>query len=323
MYNESQKIRFVEDTSYNPDVRVGCVNVFNSIEKYEAQAGKDIAVMTVDELIDLLNKSGYMRRRSEERVLGILREYCRWCAEKKIEGAENAMENIPDVSLETIRVDRVASRTVSSPLQLQVFLDAVFDKESEETMDNVYRALFWLVFGGFTAEDAIEVRTGEVRLGDLAILHGSEPGILYRESLQCIKNCAELTQFKAVRFGYQTRVDRIPGDYLLRGLRTNPDIAVMRNAVSKATQTAFREGRVKKRLRFETVRLSGIFYRMYELERAGIEPDYIDIARRFLPPQSSVTIEDPRKARERERHDLLRAKRDMVNDYETWKKASN
>ena len=83
---------------------------------------------------------------------------------------------------------------------------------------------------------------------------------------------------------------------------------------SRKVHAANKEGRINCKFTYETVKLSGIFYRLYELEQAGFAPDFYWLAERMSEGRTfKVTPEHPMRSK------ITRIATAYRKDYESWK----
>ena len=90
----------------------------------------------------------------------------------------------------------------------------------------------------------------------------------------------------------------------------------MRTTLSKRNIKAIEEGKTDLQLSFYRVRMSGLFYRTYEIERAGGTVDFSDAALRLMDGKTYSL-----SGREKIEHNQLRIERDYFEDYQRWKLA--
>ena len=195
--------------------------------------------------------------------------------------------------------DKFAGKVVGDPSQLQIHLNAIFPDEDELSVHNTYRAFAWLSFMGFPENEALAIKCDEVDLDAMVVKHaGEEPLTIYPEALQCMKVCKELKIFKYTHPSYKViTIDRKRegGDLLLRGFISGVEQSPhykLNNVLSRAQTTAARTGRITKRLNYFSIWQSGIFYRAFQNEKMGIQPDFRKAAiRRWLNIPKQVANE--------------------------------
>lgn len=313
MYNEEQKKRFIKDYTGSLNTANVATTIFNAIEKYENIWGADLCTKTAEELQPAVDDIVGLRDKSKWMTLIILKEYVKWCLVMKVPNACDGMIHVESIGLEKVRKQMVAS-----PLHLQRYLDSIFDEEFEETIDNVYRCYFWMAYGGIDEEDTVLVRSQEVDFSNMLIHYKSTDVPIYRESIPAFKNVVTLTSFlyKHPNYTKPIRRDRVPGDTIMRGLKATTKPFTMRATLSKRNIHAIEIGLTDLQLSFYRVRMSGLFFRTYEMERAGIPVNFSEAALRMMDGKTYAL-----SGRETIVHKQNRIERDYMEDYQRWKLA--
>ena len=275
MYNEELKEKFISWYTKSEYTKKACVAVFKACEKYELHWGADLCTRSTEDLQKMSEQIVGLREEGRKIRITMLRAYSKWCVEHGIEGAIDGMNGV-DVT----GVGKLRTQSVRNPLHLQRYLDTVFDKESDRTMDNVYRCFHWLAYAGMKEEDIVRAKTSDVDLQNMVILLENTEYPIYREALPCFHVCVEQEQFRYIHDNpsYECMRDRYKSDRLLRCIKADPSITEIKSKISKRTKTAFDEGKTDMRLSYYRIWISGIFYRKYEQEMAGIPADFTDIA---------------------------------------------
>lgn len=102
----------------------------------------------------------------------------------------------------------------------------------------------------------------------------------------------------------------------MRGIKATTKTFTMRTTLSKRNIKAIKEGKTDMQLSFYRVRMSGLFYRVYERERAGIPIDFSEAAVHAMEGKTySLT------GRVKIEHKQNRIERDYMEDYQRWKLA--
>lgn len=313
MYNEEQKKRFIRDYTGSLSTANVTATIFNETEKYEESWGTDLCTKGVEELQPVVNEITGLRNKSQWMSLTILKEYVKWCLAMKVPGACDGM-----LRIEAVGLDKIKKQMVASPLHLQRYLDDIFDKEFEETIDNLYRCYFWMAYGGIDEEDTILVKTEDVDLSQMLIRYKTTSVPIYREAIPAFKNAVTLTNFlyKHPNYTKPIRRDRVPGDTIMRGLKATTKTFTMRTTISKRNISAIEDGLTELQLSFYRVRMSGLFYRTYEMERAGIPVTFSEAALRVMDGKTYAL-----SGREKIIHKQNRIERDYFDDYQRWKLA--
>lgn len=313
MYNEEQKKRFIKDYTGSLNTANVAVAIFNALEKYELSWNNDFCTRDADELQPAIDAIVGLRNKSKWMSITILREYVKWCIAMKVPGACDGMLKIESVGLEKIKKQMVAS-----PLHLQRYLDDIFDKEQEETIDNLYRCYFWMAYGGIDEEDVVLIKNDDVDLPQMVIRFKNIIMPIYREAIPAFKNAVTLTsfQYKHPYYTRSIRRDRVLGDTIMRGIKATTKPFTMRTVISKRNISAIENGLTDLQLSFSRVKMSGLFYRTYEMERAGIPVTFSEAALRAMDGKTYSL-----HGREKIIHKQNRIERDFFDDYQRWKLA--
>lgn len=148
------------------------------------------------------------------------------------------------LALRRAGLSKVKRQMISSPLHLQRVLDEVFDKESEETIDVIYRCYYWMAFGGIKEDDTLLVKASDIDFANMEIAYKDTHIPLYREALPAFHKAAELNSFRYKNPNYSRTIirDRVPGDTLMRGIRAVTKTATLRSILSKKSAKAIEDG---------------------------------------------------------------------------------
>lgn len=314
MYNEELKTKFVRGYTNSISTAEVCQTIFNAFEQYEVEWGADLCTRSAEELQPVVDNLVGFRARSKWMRLIILKDYVKWCIGMKVPGACDGM-----LKIETVGLEKVKHQTVASPLHLQRYLDSICEPESEETTDNIYRCFYWLAYGGVAEEDILSIKCSDVDLNNMVVRYNDTEVPIYREALPAFKNCVKLTQFVYKHPNYDKLVykDRADGDTLVRGIRSAPSIKAMRVGLSRRSKAKMDEGKTDLKLSYFRVWISGLFYRMYERERAGMPVDFSAAAAQFMEGKT-YKLDRGRNTPEAKKRQLTR---DYLEDYERWKLA--
>lgn len=301
MYNSELKAQFIRDyIGDNYNAQKVCVSIFNFTEINENAWGADICTRSVGELQPIFNYLNGVRASSFRRTI-ILHQYLKWCAANGIPGATKEYEKVKLPEVETMR-----ERSVSSPSQVQYYLNALFDPENDMTVDNIYRCYYWLAFIGIDKEDAPKITVDNVDIGERKIYYDNNEYTIYKEALPAISICVKQNSFVKKGYGDDILLPRVPGKQLLRGVRaefSNESFSVI---LSNRSGKSFKAGKTKKKMTYDRFWLSGLFCRTYSQEIAGDIVDFSDTATRF------------HNSREQKR-----ANANYAYEYEIWKATFN
>ena len=313
MYNEEQKTRFIRSYTNSINTANVAATVFNSLEEYEQKWGADLCTRRADELQPAIDDILGLRSKSRWMTLSILKEYVKWCLAMRVPDVCDGMLHI-----EVSGIDKVRKQMVASPLHLQKYLDQVFDSESEETIDNIYRCYYWMAYGGVREEDTLSVNISDVDMEQMLIRYHNTSVPIYREAIPAFKNALRLNSFVYLHPNYtkSIRRDRVSGNELMRGIRATTKTMTIRSTLSSRSADAIKAGKTEQQLSFHRISLSGLFYRIYERERAGVPVDFSDAAVSFMEGKTYLLGD-----REKLVHRQNKIERDYMEDYQRWKLA--
>lgn len=313
MYNEKLKADFIKHYTTSTLTSQRCVTVFNEVEPFENEWGADFCTKSADELRPVITKISGLRSRSSSLIISLLKEYVKWCVENGVDGANDGMLLITDVGL-----DKIKTQTISDPGHLQRYLDVICRPVEKQTTDDTIRCYFWLAYAGMKEEDILNVSIYDVDFDNMVVHYSKEDTdvVLYQEALPVFHNCVELKQFFYENTRYEMWRDRLPGDNLLRGIRSEFSIKSIRVVLSKAAK---REESTTSgmKLSYNRVRLSGVFYRAYQDEMAGLPVDfrqYVD----FIRKGKEYDLKSCRNTQDSKLRQLVR---EYEEDYRRWKAA--
>lgn len=311
MFNNDLKASFISEYTDSISTAKSCASVFNATEKYEQKASKDIFEMSQDELQEVIDGITGLRAKSKYGRIVLLREYVKWCLSKNV---PNVNRNIFQVS--QMGLDKVRTMMAANPTHLQRYLNQLYEKESEETVDNVFRCYFWLAYAGVPEESICDIKTSDVHLEDMYVLHNGISYTIYKEAIPCIKNCMYLQSFLYKHPLYApSRRDRIESDILMRGIKALPNIFTIRSQISKRAGEAFSSGITSQKLSYNRVALSGVYYRTHELELAGVPVDFAEETMKFMDGKTYKLSSGRNKIDAKAR----RIEKEYLEDYDRWK----
>lgn len=318
MYNEEQKERFIAEFTSNLGRRKVAYLTFEALEKYENAWGADFCTRKEAELKPVIDEITGIREDSKKTRLSVLKAYVKWCQENGVPDTRDDLLKMKDFGGEKIK-----RQMVSNPSHLQRFLDTAFDKEANQTVDNIYRAYFWLAYSGVNEEDVLNIKISDVDLSQMIVKFGGKEYQLYREAIPSIRNCVELSSFRYIHPNYadkEIRKPRVNSDTLLRATILKSVLDMRTEASKKQRLQKFRSEDEKKdksldlRLSFDRVNLSGMFYRMYEAERAGVPVSFVSAASDFVSGKQY-------KSDEHAKATIRNVANKYKVDYENWKEA--
>lgn len=224
-----------------------------------------------------------------------------------IPGASTNITNVGDFVS-----DKTKECMVCSPTQLQKYLDKVFAPEKDLTVDNTNRALFWLAFSGIRECDADKITSKNVDLENMVIRYNKREYPIYRESL--------LMDFVYKHPNYpdkESYMARVAGSSILRGVRDGTTVTSKITNISARIRRLRDSGVDMIKMSYNRIYMSGIFYRVYELERAGIDPDFSKAVDLYMEGREYKVY----KVRDIKKLKISDTKRNYLKGYERWKLA--
>ena len=318
MYNEELKQKFINQYTSSVSSRRNCVSAFNVLEKFEEEWGADLCTKSAEELEPAIKSLFGLRMKGRIARFSMIRAYAQWCLDNDV---ENACDGLLHVSLEDS--EKITEQMVNSPLHLQKYLDAICYDESMQTMDDVCRCFLWLAYGGCPENEILQITTEDVDFENMVVRSdhsGKQKEYpIYREAIHAFKNCVGLDQFVYIHPNYSKEIlrQRVPGKQLLRGVKTEAQLTLIRIELSKKAKNANAKGKTKQRISYYRAWLSGVFYRVRELELIGVEPDFSQLASDFMEGKT-YHLESGRNligAKQR------RLAKEYKEDYDRWKLA--
>lgn len=314
MYNTELKEKFAKEYTDKISMRDACLSVFNAFEKHEQKWEADLCTRDRETLEPILEEMLGLRAKSQQLRFVILQDYVRWCIKNEVPGACTGMLEV-DVS----DLSKMSRQTVKNPMHLQRYLNEICDAEIEDTADNTLRCFYWMAYSGMNEEDIFKITSANIDLTNMLITFNGEEYPIYREAISAFKKCMSLTRFvyKHPNYGMDklTYRDRAEGDILVRGFRAVPSALSMRTELSRRSKKCVEEKKTSIQLSYYRAWISGVFYRTYEAELAGVPADFTGLAARFM--QGRVYKLD--SSRNTRRAKQLKLARDYRIDYERWK----
>lgn len=299
MHNREEKMAFLEEKEVRDIERIA----LNAVGKAEERYGKDVSLFSVEEIQAMFDTDFNANKTYRAKAYSIIRDYISW---RKSKGYDVA-DSIDFVDLDNTKIIR--KTMVSSPKHLNMVMDSVFEPVSKKSFDCLLRCCWWMAFFGMKSnEDVAYIKTKDVDLSKMVIVHNGKYYEMYKESLSAFKVACEEESLWFTRSdtGGNER-KRIQSDYLMRSFR--------RETLSTGSFKRFIKRRYpEKGLTYDKIYWSGVFYRAFELERMGIKVDFRDEAISELEG-SEITNLSERKAKAR----MIRTR--IKKRYNDWKKA--
>ena len=312
MYNEELKQRFILEFTQSDANRKLLIKLFNNIEKHELQWGADFCTRSSQELEPMLGDVLGIRSNSRTTALSALRAYVKWCIQNNVPGA---VDGLTDVTVDGS--SKIRNQMVQSPLQLQRYLNAVYEPEDSETIDVLYRCYLWCAYIGIDEDLVLDIKISDVDLRERTVSVGGRVFYFYKEADLAFRKALELESFNYSHKNYGTiRRDRNEGDTLFRGYKGETKLRTLRAALTGNSALAVKEGKTQRRLTYDKTKLSGLFFRIYERECNGFDADFQSVA-------SAMAEEKRTQESSEETVRLMRVRKEweLKKDYNNWKTA--
>ena len=271
---------------------------------YEEKYNTVLQDMTLDMLQDIFTNNFGDRISSANDAKTAVERYIRWVC--NFTGTEYSGV-ISQINVDTI--EKVKKSMVSSPYHLALLTDKLFNPLRNETQHNLYRAMLWLVYMGFTFNEATEITYDEVDLNDMVINHGDKSIEICREAFLPIKYVKNAKDF-LVDQKRNSRKKRVDGDIFLSGIyKANMNLSVAGTAIKNLQEDTGTS------ITIRSIELSGIFHRAYQIERATGRIDFLEA----VIMDGSLSYNPDNKSAFRRK--VREVTRKYSEDYQVWKRA--
>lgn len=307
MYNEEFKNRFIAECATTESSSKRARYLFNGSERFEVKYGKDLCAIPKEDIDEVVENIIGVRLGTQTVDLSVLKKYARWCMESGIDGACDALLGDHNVDVQKLR-----DTMIDSPKSLHVLLNRVLPPESDGKIDNITRGYFWMAFMGLEEKDSVQITSDHVDLRNMVIRFNGKEYQVYDESVPTFRHLCIANSFF---YDYVTReaiIPRVSGSKILRGTGDSPEPnpSSIRRSINRKLLNLGLNNSVS--VKYSSLRLSGILYRMHQEEILSGKYD-ID---RWLLEYSP----DANKLEKRRRN---RKTEEFRTDYERWKIAFN
>lgn len=311
MYNKELKTEFISWYSDSAATRNMCRVVFEKCSPFEEKFGGDICTMPEKVLTPILESLSGARGKSFIPRIVMLREYCSWCVTTGVQGSCRDILNVRISGL-----NKIAETMVSGPTHLQKCLNDICDPETDNTIDCIYRCYYWLSFAGMREDDILRVCGKDIDFENMEAHFEGMDYPIYREAINAFRNAVFLREFVYTNPRYDNIMrNRVDGDILMRGIRGTVTKDSMRVELSRRSRRALDAGVTDKRISHYKIWLSGLFYRMYENERAGYPVTFDGAAEAFMEGRI-YKLDSGRNTPEAKKRQIIK---EFYDDYERWK----
>lgn len=328
LYNEALKKRFIDEAGLSKTKNDVALCMFGPACRFERAAGKDLYQMQPDELQSVIDEVFTGNILYKKSMFSVLKLYLEWCSVQGLPGAVCRTDGLNYFGLANVRRSMVADAGM-----LQNVLDSLFRPEFDGGLDVTFRAYYWLLFSGVTADEAVNLTANDIDFSRKTIhcCTGVDVMLRYPESMSSLMYCIMADHFVVYYdHGLQNKQpvtrkhERSDGDTILRGLARYENRTKEPSIDSRIADKMLvmrKQGGVEYKITTQSILRSGVFYRAYCEERAtGESPDFsewIDIAIRERKMKAKGG-DEPKKMSSTNIRNLLH---DTFIDYEIWKDA--
>lgn len=266
MYREDRKNGFIEQYK-NKDTRRTVASVFAALEPFENEFGKDVSEMTESELRHTLDETLAVSSISRYSKLLYLQKYVEWCRAAGFKGVTNAV-----FTTNAMGLDKIRRQFTASPAHLQRCLDIAYAPVEAETVDIIYRCYLWLGYMEFPEGSIPDLTKSNLDFNSCKLVFGGRSYILYQEAIPAFHKATDLTEFNYHHDSpsYDIKRSRFPSNELLRGIKSGFQKTTIRaKTTHKVIEFADSDTPVEQ-LGYKRLTTSGMFYRVYSRERAGL-----------------------------------------------------
>lgn len=321
MYNAKQKEQFLSTIS-NENTYKTYITSFNKVEEVETTLGKDVADMSLEEVLTVLDVSSGKSVFSARTHRSLLEKYVDWCIRngKSVLG-ENNFSKISSNAIDTSQSFR-ESHVGSGEEMEEIFKNSLYAEQyfNESEMDDIRELVVRLLYEGMERGEIQALEICHIDFDNHMIHSPLYDCIDYQVSdriLELAKKCYEMTEIGFARGNNSVaKLQLCQNDHIIRPRvsKYRPkdyDGGVSNNFIWKKvneinTRYAEETGNYKN-LTESTVADSKKYYDYY---KSGESDEFIDGLK------VDIKLRKPKKTDAQLSRDIMGFK----NDYQTWKK---
>jgi hypothetical protein len=272
LYNEAVKEKYLAFEMQN---ETSLRNYFYRIEPFEKTIGKDISFMNTQELMEIIEAFKFSNHRSASHFISLIRGYVNWT---RLE-CSNDNDAIFKISVDDVTVKQgILTRMFKNPKHLRECLELAYKYQQQENRAIRDSLVWWLFYAGIAIENLGKLKKTDMNQDGTIFLDGVSYS-LSPEAQLLWKMCSQLVSIEKDGSRYDKDLvysTLVSNDYLFRTIagqkldynkQCNPVFfrTIVERTVLNYNETTG-EGKAWTPL---NTRLSGIFYRMYQLEQNG------------------------------------------------------
>lgn len=314
MYNSDQKEEYIKYESKNEQ---SLTNYFKRIFENEKEYGKDIADMDEDELKSTLISLNIRREESRNHMLSLMRGYINWA---KFSNKTNNNSSINNITPDVISSDNaIITQMLKSPKQVEHIINNSIKEDyySQENRDSRDQLVLWLLYSGMTIEELQSLKKNDIDYVNKKVKTKDD---IYQVNDKILALCEKCSNIKYLeKTGTKSKsgiinYDLLDNEYLFRPIagqklrdpmcKQTIFIAIIQKIFNNYYELTGEYIRVSPL----NIKLSGIFYQLYEQEQMGTKITS-EILAKYLKIEYSSKKE------------LLIKIRKWKIDYDDWKLA--
>lgn len=309
MFNQALKERFINQYRDSASTVKTYTFIMDYVGRFEDEYQCDLYQMNDEQAQTVVDGYGSGRNSTTSHFLLVIRLYIKWCKSQGIQNVTGSFDGIVSASISSFR-----NKMIGSPAELAEHLNRLFNSTPDDKqVDNTYRCFWWFAFMGVDEETAVSYTVDDINLDDMTVLYKGSKLDIPKEAYASFRNCVRMDSFMYRHPLYIDRPrlrPRVPGNQLLRGLKGEVTASKMRRWITAIHYSQIKSGVNLKKITYSSIWRSGILYRSYEQERAGIHPDFSGVAEENVSKElSSYKVQ------------LRKCIRDFKADYDKWKLA--
>lgn len=315
MYNEQQKQEYIEYDSLNAQ----CIRFyFERIGEIELLYQKDIADMSVKELVTTLSSLNVRTISSRRHLISIVKGYIEWAIHNRKTNNDNKIENIKPDDIGSQYA--ITTQMLKSPEQVEEILNVAYvkgysDKENRAVRDKL---IYWLLYSGMTIEELELLKKTDIDYEKKTIISPIFENIAYDiddNIMSLWEKCCKITHIEKIHGGSYSIANckLVESDYLFRPVagQTVEEKSFGKGSIVpiiyKIYNIYFEETGNYIKVSPINIKISGIYYKLYLLEKEGTK-----ITSNIIIKYFNITGYKTKKV-------LLAKVRKYVVDYANWK----
>lgn len=288
MYNENQKRQFIdyfkEKYPFSKGIEVELPTLFNRTGKIEADFQKDMADFDYETTKLFLSSFLTGTPVYQKRMFSVCKYYVDWCIMNgKTSNTSNNFDTINEQDIDISNSYRL--RMLKDENMLAEYLEIGFRSLSDNTADNLYRAILIFIFCGIPTKDIYKIQKKDVDLENGTIWYCGDKKIVPSVLLPMLTFYSKQTGYNKptnsiVKYGFLKKHDT-PAFLAFGATSTKPGSRYIYNIVTDLNKNLKSELKKNIHITMKNIFLSGIFCRIYQKEKTIGEADFDELTVQF------------------------------------------